>query len=102
MRSLLLKTAPEVYFGQEGLYCDGIFTPWLSSGVYLLAASLDDRAPRSLLLRFEKIVPGATGSQPTTADFSIPLPQGDNPSGDLARLQQELSARCPTAIVNLA
>jgi hypothetical protein len=101
VRTLLLKATPEVYFGQEGLFCDGIFTPWLTSGIYLLAASLDERTPRSLVLHFAKIVPGATGGQPSTVDFSVPLPGGNNVSSDLTRLQQELNATCPTATVNL-
>jgi hypothetical protein len=102
VRSLLVNAPPEVYFGQEGLYCDGMFTPWLSSGVYLLRASLDERAPRSLVLHFQKIVVGTTGNQPATADFSVPLPNTHNVSNDLARLQQELSAKCPTATVEIA
>jgi hypothetical protein len=102
VRALLSKATPEVYFGEEGLFCDGIFTPWLSSGIYLLAASLDERAPRSLSLQFQKIVPGGTGNQPTIVTFSMPLPSGKNSSTDLARLQQRLTAKCPTATVNLA
>ena len=102
VRSLLIKAPPEVYFGQEGLYCDGLFTPWLSTGVYLLRASLDERAPRSLVLHFQKIVVGAAGNQPATADFSVPLPNTNNLSSDLARLQHELSAKCPTATVEIA
>ena len=99
VRAQLIQAEPEVCFGQEGVFADGVFTPWLTSGVYLLGAWLDERPPRSLVLRFEKIVPGSTGSQPSTVDICVPLPE--NAAQDLARLQQELSARCPKADVRM-
>jgi hypothetical protein len=99
LRSQLAGAEPEVYFGQEGVFADGVFTPWLTSGVYLLGAWLDERAPRSLVLRFEKIVVGSTGSGSSTVDICAPVPE--NAAQDLARLQQELTARCPKADVRL-
>jgi len=101
VRSQLAGAEPEVYFGQEGVFADGVFTPWLTSGVYLLGAWLDERPPRSLVMRFEKIVPGATGGQATTQDISVPLPEAASAAGDLARLQQELTARCSKADVRI-
>ena len=99
VRAQLMKAPAEVCFGQEGVFADGVFTPWLTSGVYLLGAWLDDGPPRSLVLDFEKVMVGNTGSQPTTQDIRVPLPE--NAGQDLARLQQELTARCPKADVRI-
>lgn len=101
VRAQLMKAPAEVCFGQEGVFADGVFTPWLTSGVYLLGAWLDERPPRSLVLRFEKIVPGSTGSRPSTVDICVPVPESSGAAGDLARLQRELSARCPKAEVRV-
>jgi hypothetical protein len=95
--STLTKAEPEAYFGQDGVFADGEFTPWLTVGVYLLDARLDERPPRSLVMQFSKTV----GNQETTVDLSLPLPPEERVTGDLAKLQQELSARCPTATVRL-
>jgi hypothetical protein len=97
VRAQLAKAAPEVCFGQEGIFADGVFTPWLTSGVYLQGAELDERPPRSLVLHFTKIVPGASGAQPQ--DICVPVPDGAAQA--LARLQQELTARCPKADVRI-
>jgi hypothetical protein len=101
LRAQLLKTAPEAYFGHDGLFCDGTYTTWLSLNVYLMSASVDERPPRSLLFSFEKVQPSPyTGNQISTVQHSVALPAGAE--GDVARLQRELSARCPKARVALA
>jgi hypothetical protein len=97
----LLKAAPEVYFGHDGIFCDGVFTTWLSLNVYLVAASIDDRPPRSLLFSFEKVQPSPyTGNQISAVQQSVLLPAGAE--GDVSKLQRELGARCPKARVELA
>ena len=101
LRKRLLKAAPEVYFGHDGVFCDGIYTNWLTLNTYLLAATVDDRPPRSLLFSFEKIVPAMYGQNPVTAiQQSVLIPTGVE--SDLARLQRELILRCPKAKIALA
>jgi hypothetical protein len=101
LRTRLLKADPEVYFGNQGIFADGEFTPWITISNYLLDASMDERPPRSLCLKFEKTIPGGAGNQVVVELICLPLPPGDRVPGDLARLQQELSKRCPTAAVAL-
>lgn len=96
-----LLAAPEAYFGHDGVFADGIFTPWLNISNWLVSATIDPREPRSLLLNFERSVPnpyGPTSIIPVHHAVLIPA----NSAGDLARLQQELTARCPKAQVALA
>ncbi|MGC2160422.1 MAG: hypothetical protein WA634_00810 [Silvibacterium sp.] len=40
-------------------------------------------------------------SKPDTTTKPSPLPAGDNVVADLAKLQQHLSIRCPTATITL-
>ena len=63
VRAQLIQAEPEVCFGQEGVFADGVFTPWLTSGVYLLGAWLDERPPRSRccgLIRLCRVRPAAS------------------------------------------
>jgi len=100
LRATLLKAAPEVYFGHDGVFCDGTYTQWLGMDIYLLAATIDERQPRSLLFRFEKIEPNPYGGFPAVPIHqSVLIPPGRE--SDLARLQKELEARCPAAKVAL-
>ena len=34
IRNKMRAAAPEAYFGQDGLFCDGVFTTWLTMNVY--------------------------------------------------------------------
>ncbi len=101
LRAKLLEASPEAYFGRDGLFSDGVFTPWLNISVYLLSAAIDERQPRSLLFNFARSVPNPYGS-----DQVIPIHQAvlipANAAADLARLQHELYARCPKAQIALA
>jgi hypothetical protein len=92
----------EVYFGQDGLFALGEFTPWLTVGVYLQAASLDQREPRSLALRFQQVVAGYGSANLVPKTLNLPLPEIQGVENDLARLQKELSARCQKAAITLA
>jgi hypothetical protein len=103
-RVLRRKMTPadlDVYFGQDGLFALGEFTPWLTAGVYLQAASLDEREPRSVALRFQEVVPGYASTNLVPKTVSLPLPECHGVDNDLARLQKELSARCQTAAITL-
>jgi hypothetical protein len=101
LRAVLRRAAPEVYFGHDGVYCDDVFTTWLTLDNYLKAASIDERSPRSLFFRFEKVVVDPyTGSQFVPIYQSVLIPEGAE--ADLARLQHELSTRFPALPIALA
>jgi hypothetical protein len=101
LRATLLKVTPEVYFGHDGVFCNGAYTTWLGLSVYLTSASIDQRPPRSLAFRFEKYVPNPYGgNQAIPIDQSVLVPAGAE--GDIARLHQELTARCPKARIVLS
>ena len=101
LRSALRSAASEVFFGHDGVYCDGVFTTWLTLDTYLKAASIDERAPRSLLFQFEKVIVSPYGGNKFTPIYqSVLLPEGAE--ADLARLQHELSTRFPTLPIALA
>jgi hypothetical protein len=101
LRAVLRRAAPEVYFGHDGVYCDDVFTTWHTLDNYLKAASIDERAPRSLLLRFEKVVLDPySGNQFVPIYQSVLIPEGAE--ADLARLQHELSMRFPALPIALA
>ena len=99
IRSKKRAAAPETYFGQDGVFCDGDFTPWLSMNVYLLSASLDWRPPHSLLFIFEKVLPNPyTGNQLVEIRQSVLIPP--NAEGDISRLGERLAVRCPKARIS--
>lgn len=101
LRAKLLRADPQAYFGRDGLFCDGVFTPWLNVSTYLISAAIDERQPRSARFNFERSVPNPYG--PTQV---VPIHQAvlihSGKESDVARLQQELTARCPTARITLA
>jgi hypothetical protein len=101
LRAVLRGAAPEVYLGHDGVFCDGVFTTWLTLDNYLKAASIDERAPRSLLFRFEKVVVNPyAGNQLIPIYQSVLIPE--RAEADLARLQHELSTRFPALPISLA
>jgi hypothetical protein len=102
LRRKLITANLDVYFGRDGLFALGEFTPWLTVGVYLQAAFLDEREPRSLALRFQEVVAGYGSANLVPKTLSLPLPESKGVENDLARLQKELSARCQKAAITLA
>jgi hypothetical protein len=101
LRAKLSTLAPEAFFGHDGLYCNGTLTTWMDMSVYLTSATIDNRQPRSLLFCFDKIVFNPYGpTQTLQINQNVLIPaDGD---GDMARLQKELTQRCPTARITLA
>jgi len=96
IRSKMRAAGPEAYFGQDGVFCDGVFTTWLSMNIYLMSASLDERPPRSLLFTFEQVVPNPyTGNQLVAIHQSVLIPT--NAEADISRLGEQLALRCPKA-----
>jgi hypothetical protein len=100
LRTLLKRVAPDVWFGDDGLLCDDRLMTWLGADVYLASAALDERAPRSLSMKFEKIVPNPYGS-PQTVEItqSVLIPAGAG-AGDLLALRKALAERCPRATLS--
>jgi hypothetical protein len=92
----LKAAAPEVYFGSEGLFVDGAFLPWISAGVYLITAGPGKGEPAHLDFQFVKIEAGSSSS---IVKQGVLLPAGSE--ADVARLQTELTAKCPTAVIDL-
>jgi hypothetical protein len=100
LRARLQASDPEVYFGHDGIFGDNEYTTWLSLNIYLLSATIDERPPRSLLFKFEKVIPGAYSNQIVQVAKNVLIPAGGEQ--DIARLQRELSNRCPKARIALA
>lgn len=92
----LLAAAPEAWFGDEGVFCNGTYMPWILSGKYLLKATAAMDRPARLILIFESF----NGSSSNQITQRIPIPDGH--LADLPALQQKLSAHCPTASVHLS
>jgi hypothetical protein len=101
LKTRLDGCSPDTYFGDDGLMCDGLFFTWLGADVYLTAASMDAREPRSLMMEFEKIVPNPYGS-PNVLKVSqgVLIPKDSDP-GDLSLMRTALGSRCPTANISL-
>jgi hypothetical protein len=98
-----LKAAPgDVWFGRDGLVCDGHFYTWIDTSVYLQSARIDWRPPRSVCFVFSNIGSGAYGAPAmTTVTQNVLIPPAVG-TDDLATLQRQLRSRCPDAAVKLA
>jgi hypothetical protein len=92
----LLVAAPESWFGDEGVFSNGTYMPWILSGRYLLKATAAMDQPARLMLIFESF----NGSSSTQITQRVAIPDGH--TADLPVLQQKLNARCPTASVHLS
>jgi hypothetical protein len=92
----LLAAAPEAWFGDEGLFCNGEYTPWILSGKYLLKATAASDPPARVTLVFQSY----SGTSLVLVAQRVPIPDGHIP--DLPLLQRKLSAHCPTASVHLS
>jgi hypothetical protein len=105
MRRKLSSAEPAVWIAPDGLYANGEYNPWLSTGIFLLEAALDTGSPRSLLFNFEKIQPAAGAPSISIASQAVLIPSNVDPSlldQQLATLQRELSAIAKTAKVHIA
>ena len=91
----LLHAAPEAWFGEEGLFCNGAFTPWVLSGRYLLEAKAASDFPARVTLVFQSF----NGTASVLVTQRVPIP--DDHVSDLPILQRRLKAHCPTASVHL-
>ena len=99
LRKKMQRWAPEVFLGEEGVFCDGVLTLWVSTDDWLLEAIIEEGLPRHLLLQFEKINAGNASIPTSRIEWRVPLPEGAE--ADLARLQGKLKAKVPTARVEI-
>jgi len=91
----LLTASPETWFGDEGMFSNGAYMPWILSGRYLLKATAAMDQPARLMLVFESF--NGTTSMQITQRIAIP----DGHITDLPMLEQKLRTHCPTASVHL-
>jgi hypothetical protein len=91
LRRKLTAAETAAWIAPDGLYAGGEYNPWLSTGVFLIEASLDERAPRSLLFNFEKIQPSAGASSTSIVAQAVLIPA----ALDAAQLNQQLAALQP-------
>jgi hypothetical protein len=92
----LLAAQPETWFGDEGMFSNGTYMPWILSGRYLLKATAAVDPPARVTLIFESF----NGSSSTQITRRVLIPDGH--LADLSMLQQKLKAHCPTASVQLS
>lgn len=104
LRRKLVAASPEAYLGPDGLFANGSYQPWLSTGVYLIRATLDGREPRTLLFEFEVIAAGRT-TTPSHISEAVLLPSALSATeldAQLAVLQRDLNSVARAAIVHIA
>jgi hypothetical protein len=94
-----LAALPEAYFGAEGLFCSGEYSPWVLSGSYLVEATAPRDPPARLVLMFQTFRSSNFGGSSVRVAKRIPVPEGGE--RDLELLQQKLRACCPKATVHL-
>jgi hypothetical protein len=91
----VVSSPPEIYLGEEGVYYEGSFTPWVSSGKYLIEATSTRIAPACIALDFQSFIGGSS----RLISLCLPMPSGSFP--ELATIQAQLGVRCPNASVHL-
>jgi hypothetical protein len=89
-----IAAPPQAWFGPDGLLIGDEYIPWVSSGKYLLAATIQQGPPTCLVFRF-RIFTGRRAD----VDKLVPLPTGCDP--DLQLLERQLRAVCTNARVEL-
>jgi hypothetical protein len=87
------------WFADGGLFWQGDFSPWVSMNIYLVSAWVEEKAPRSLVLNFEKVLPGQGGPSIVPLERRILIPAGADQ--DVRMLQEKLAEKCPKATVRI-
>jgi hypothetical protein len=95
----LLAAPPETWIGDEGLFSNGDFWPWILSGRYLLRADAI-RDPNDEPARLVFLFQSFTGNTSVEVARRVLIPDGG--AADLALLQRKLSAQCPKAVARLS
>ena len=104
LRRKLVAASPQAYLGPDGLFANGSYQPWFSTGVYLTRATLDAREPRTLLFEFE-VIPAGRTTTPSNISEAVLLPSSPDATeleAQLVQLQRELTTIASTARVNIA
>jgi hypothetical protein len=104
LRSRLATAATEAWLAPDGLFANGEYQPWISSGVFLLEATCDTAQPRSLYFQFEKIQPGNTAPISTYIHQYVFVPSSLDQATlnrQFQTLQRELNAIAKTARVHI-
>jgi hypothetical protein len=94
----LLAAPRETYFGEEGLFCNGEYSPWTLSGKYLVEAdAINDlkSPPERLVFVFQSF----NGSSSVRIVWRVPVPREHR--ADVRVLQQKLDVHCTSATVRL-
>jgi hypothetical protein len=94
----LLAAPREAYFGEEGLFCNGEYSPWTLSGKYLVEADAisDPKSPpEQLVFVFQSF----NGSSSVRIIWRVPIPEEHR--ADVQVLQQKLDVHCTSATVRL-
>ena len=99
-RKKLLAAEPEAFFAPDGLFVDGEYSAWVSSEIYLLAASIEQTSPPCVSMQFERVRPGNAGIEILQVKKMVMIPAGAG--ADLAKLQKNLTATCRKAKISLA
>jgi len=92
---ILLAAPRETYFGDEGVFCNGKYLPWIFSGSYLVGANAPRDSPACVELSFLSYY-GTTEVQETK---KVLIPAGGE--ANLSVLQQKLHERCRKASIHL-
>jgi hypothetical protein len=104
MRARLNSAPHESFLGPDGIFANGRYNPWLSSGIYVTGATVEQSTRAAILFQFEKINAGRTAG---TTQFveTVPLPSALSPAeidAQLALLQQRLSRLVRAARIHIA
>jgi hypothetical protein len=94
----VLAAPPETWIGDEGLFSNGDFWPWILSGRYLLRAGaiLNPKdEPGRLVFVFQSF----TGNTSVEVERRVLIQEGG--VADLALLQRKLSSQCPKAVIRI-
>jgi hypothetical protein len=94
----LAEAERESYLGGEGVFCNGVFTPWVLSGKYLVEAYAVDDAknpPMRLVLVFQSF----NGQSSTKVVQRVLVADGG--LADLPVIRQRLRVKVPTATARL-
>lgn len=104
LRARLGSAPHQAVLGPDGLYANGRYNPWLSSGIYLVGATIDRRSNPALAFQFEQIPAGRTVDLIHFTEWIL-LPSALTSAeldAQLALLQQRLSEKLRKARIYIA
>ena len=104
LRNCLNAAPHEAFLSPDGIFANGRYNPWLSSGIYLIGASVEPSTRAAILFQFQNINAGrTTGATQSTETVLLPSALASSEiDAQLALLQQRLSSLVRTAKVYIA